>query len=278
LELGNEYTKIAENDFSGVETNYNNPGNDLKTVDNEAMELAYCMDQCNANPECGGFVVDRNDPDKCYLKNKDMFPNSNRVKDVTGKELYKRLQRPVGVSKSCMKPQNMQVVAIDNTLFEHYPFDPVHPKVTSRTLCGVDELVENPTNRLADIQTGILDAWKTAIGNRITQAIKVMTQYNAIQDDSELQVNAHIDRYDAVNTGIKKIINTREIIDGVEEDTHIQVISETHKYIIWSIVAAVLMIVVVVYGDISGYTSAFGNISKSIGNFFTSSSTSSSEP
>jgi hypothetical protein len=173
-----------------------------------------------------------------------------------------------------MKPQNMQVVAIDNTLFDHYPIDKTHPKVTSRTLCGVDELVEDPTKRLAKIQNGILEEWKTAIGNKITQAIKVMTQYNAIQDDPELRVNERIDTYDKVNTGIKKIIKTQEIIDGVEEDTHLQVISETYKYIIWSIVAVIIMIVIVVYGDVSGYTGAFGNISKSIGNFFTTSSTS----
>lgn len=283
LELGTEYTKISEKDLGGIETNYDNPGNDLKTVNNEAMELAYCVDQCNANPQCGGFVVDMNEPDKCYLKNREMFPNANRVKDVTGKELYKRLQRPRGVSKSCMKPQNMQVVAIDNTLFDHYPIDKTHPKVTSRTLCGVDELVEDPTKRLADIENGILENWKTAIGNKISQAIKVMTQYNAIQDDPEMQVNERIDAYDKVNTGIKKIIKTQEIIDGVEEDTHLQVISETYKYIIWSIVAVIVMIVVVIYGDVSSYTEAFGNISKSIGNFFKSpspsaSSSSESEP
>lgn len=276
LELGTEYAKIAQTDFGGVETNYDNPGNDLKKVDNEAMELAYCVDQCNANPQCGGFVVDRNEPDKCYLKDRDMFPNSNRVKDVTGKELYKRLQRPRGVSKSCMKPQNMQVVAIDNTMFDHYPIDSAHPRVTSRTLCGVDELVEDPTKRLADIESGILAEWKNAIGAKVNQAIKVMTQYNSIQDDPEMQVNERIDAYDKVNTGIKKIIKTQEIIDGVEEDTHLQVISETYKYIIWSIVAVIVMIVIVIYGDVSSYTSAFGNISKSMSNFFTTSSSSAS--
>jgi hypothetical protein len=275
LELGTEYAKISQIDFGGVETNYDNPGNDLKTVNNEAMELAYCVDQCNANPQCGGFVVDRNEPDKCYLKDRDIFPNANRVKDVTGKELYKRLQRPKGVSKSCMKPQNMQVVAIDNTLFDHYPIDKTHPKVTSRTLCGVDELVEDPTKRLADIENNALITWKNAIGAKISEAIKVMTQYNAIQDDPEMQVNERIDAYDKVNTGIKKIIKTQEIIDGVEEDTHLQVVSETYKYIIWSIVAVIVMIVIVVYGDISNYTSAFGNISNSVSNFFTSSSSSS---
>jgi len=276
LELGTEYAKISQTDLGGVETNYDNPGNDLKTVDNESMDISYCMDQCNANPQCGGFVVDRNEPDKCYLKDKGMFPNANRVKDVTGKELYKRLQRPKGVSKSCMKPQNMQVVAIDNTLFDHYPIDSAHPRVTSRTLCGVDELVEDPTKRLADIENNALTTWKNAIGAKISQAIKVMTQYNSIQDDPEMQVNERIDAYDKVNTGIKKIIKTQEIIDGVEEDTHLQVVSETYKYIIWSIVAVIVMIVIVVYGDISSYTSAFGNISNSVSNFFTSSSSSSS--
>jgi hypothetical protein len=163
-----------------------------------------------------------------------------------------------------MKPQNMQVVAIDNTIFDHYPIDPTHPKVTSKTLCGVDELVEDPTKRLAAIEDNILGGWKSAIGKKIEQAIKVMTQYNAIQDDPEMQVNDRIDAYDKVNTGIKKIIKTQEIIDGVEEDTHLQVISETYKYILWSIVAVIVMIVIVIYGDVSNYTGAFGNISKSI--------------
>jgi len=282
LELGTMYSKIKDNDVAGREVNYDNPGNDLEEIANESGDISYCFDQCTSRRNCGGFVVDTENPTTCFLKDKNIFPSSNRIRD-NSKQLYKRLLKPKNVSSSCMKPANMQVVAIDSKLLDHYPIDTKNPKMNKRTLCGVDELVQPHTTRLESLDSIISD-FRTKISQRINSAVEVIKQYNFIQSDPEMQVTEWvdetgrsnpglIDRYDGVHKKIKKIINKKEIIDGIEEDTRLQVISETYKYIISGIISVIIIIVVVVYGDISNYTASMSN---AFNGFFKSSSSSAS--
>jgi hypothetical protein len=171
-----------------------------------------------------------------------------------------------------MKPDNKNVVAIDSILLDHYPFDKPG-EMTQNTLCGSDQLLEAPSKRLRDIEQGAISSFMTTITNKLNKAFNVMMQYDTIQSGDEMNVNDRIDRYDKVNTKIKSILNKQDTIDGMEEDTYIQVISETYKYIVWSIIAVVIIMVIVVYGDVSNYTT---NITSTLGNFFKSSSSSSS--
>jgi len=275
LKLGDKYNEIINTEPSGRKVTYDNPGNDLETITNESMDINYCFDRCSARPDCGGFVVDNTDPDKCFLKDKDIFPRANRVRDVD-KKLYKRLYTPQNVSESCMKPDNKNVVAIDSILLDHYPRDEKNSEVTRDTLCGTDQLLSDPSKRLSDIETGALDSFKAMITNRLNQAFNVMMQYDTIQNGDEMNVTKRIDAYDKINTKIKSILKKQDTIAGVEEDTYIQVVSETYKYIIWSIIAVVIIMVIVIYGDISNYTTNITNLTSTLGNFFKSSSSSSS--
>jgi hypothetical protein len=171
-----------------------------------------------------------------------------------------------------MKPDNKNVIAIDSILLDHYPFDKPG-KMTKNTLCGSDQLLEDPSKRLLDIEEGAISSFMTTITNNLNKAFNVMMQYDTIQNGDEMKVNDRIDTYDKVNTKIKSILKKQDTIDGVEEDAYIQVVSETYKYIIWSIIAVVIIMVIVVYGDVSNYTT---NITSTLGNFFKSSSSSSS--
>jgi hypothetical protein len=269
-ELGEKYVEVTGTDVIGRTVTYDNPENDLQAITNENRDIAYCFNQCSIRPDCGGFVVSNTQPDKCYLKTTGMFPTGNRVKNPDTK-LYKRLYKPKGVSSSCMRPENAQVAAIDSVLLDHYPKDR-YSTMSKSTLCGVDQLVENPTNRLSAIESGALATFLTNMSTKIGKAMEKITYYNTVEADPEMDTNRRIDGYDAVNREIKSIVNKQDVISGVEEDTHLQVVSETYKYIIWSIVAIVIIIVIVTYGDISNYTT---NITGSLGKLFTSSSSSS---
>ena len=271
LKLGNKYTEIINTEPSGLKITYDNPGNDLEAVTNESGDINYCFDRCSSRPDCGGFVVDSTNTDKCFLKDKDIFPRSNRVRDVN-KKLYKRLYTPVNVSESCMKPDNKNVVAIDSILLDHYPIDKNSRRVTTNTLCGSDQLLEAPSKRLRDIEEGSISSFMTIIRNNLNKAFNIMMQYDTIQNSNQMNVTDRIDKYDKINTKIKSILKKQDTIDGMEEDTYIQVISETYKYIVWSIIAVVIIMVIVVYGDISNYTT---NITSTVSNFFKSSSSSS---
>lgn len=267
--LGEKYVEITAKDIIGRNVTYDNPENDLEEVENETRDIEYCFNQCSIRPNCGGFVVNEGQPDRCYLKDTNMFPVGNRVKNPDTK-LYKRLYKPSGVSSSCMRAENAQVVAIDSVLLDHYPKG---GGMSRNTLCGVDQLVEAPTASLNRIESGALAEFLSTMGAKIEKAIDKLTYYNTLESDPQMNVNRRINRYDNVNTEIKSILKKQDVISGVEEDTHLQVVSETYKYIIWSIVAIIIIIVIVTYGDISNYTA---NMSGSFGKLFTSSASSSS--
>jgi hypothetical protein len=271
-ELGEKYVEVTGKDVIGRPVTYDNPENGLEEISNETRDIAYCFNQCSIRADCGGFVVSQTQPDKCYLKDTSMFPTGNRVKNPDTK-LYKRLYKPKGVSSSCMQPENAQVAAIDSVLLDHYPKDRYMPNMNRKTLCGVDQLVETPTSRLAAIESGQLATFLLTMSANIRKAVEKITYYNSVEADPEMDTNRRIDGYDVVNREIKTIINKQDIISGVEEDTHLQVVSETYKYIIWSIIAIVIIIVIVTYGDVSNYAT---NITGSFGKLFTSSSSSSS--
>jgi hypothetical protein len=213
--------------------------------------IDFCFDQCNSRDDCGGFVVSDNAPKICQLKTTELFPVGNRVQsDVT--HLYKRLYAPKKVSESCMKPENAGIVAIDSVLFDHYPTDKNDPRMTSDTLCGVDQLVQTPTQEFDTASANLASIYDT-IMDKIKKTIKAQTMYNLFRNDPGMDVGGKITDYTNTTDQIKTFTDKEETVRGAEEDTRLSLISETYKYIVWSIVAVIIIIVIVIYGDIGTY-------------------------
>lgn len=249
--LGKKYVEITGKDKSGRVISYDNPGDQLENITNDTGAIDFCFDQCSNRDDCGGFVVSDNDPKICQLKTTDLFPVGNRVQsDVT--HLYKRLYAPKKVSESCMKPENAGIVAIDSVLFDHYPTDKKDPRMTRDTLCGVDQLVETPTTNFDTASANLASIYDT-IMEKIRKTIKAQTMYNLFRNDPGMDVGEKIDDYSKTTDQIKSFTDKEETVRGAEEDTRLALISETYKYIVWSIVAVIIIIVIVMYGDIGTY-------------------------
>jgi hypothetical protein len=249
--LGKKYVEITGKDKNGRVLSYDNPGDKLENVMNDTGAIDFCFDQCSNRDECGGFVVSDNDPKMCQLKTTDLFPVGNRVQsDVT--HLYKRLYAPKKVSESCMKPENTGIVAIDSVLFDHYPTDKKDPRMTRDTLCGVDQLVETPTTNFDTASANLASIYDT-IMEKIQKTISAQTMYNLFRNDPGMDVGEKIDDYSKTTDQIKAFTDKEETVRGAEEDTRLALISETYKYIVWSIVAVIIIIVIVMYGDIGTY-------------------------
>jgi hypothetical protein len=249
--LGKKYVEITGKDKSGRVLSYDNPGDKLENVMNDTGAIDFCFDQCSNRDDCGGFVVSDNDPKMCQLKTTDLFPFGNRVQsDVT--HLYKRLYAPKKVSDSCMKPENTGIVAIDSVLFDHYPTDKKDPRMTRDTLCGVDQLVETPTTNFDTASANLASIYDT-IMEKIQKTIKSQTMYNLFRNDPGMDVGEKIDDYTKTTDQIKTFTDKEETVRGAEEDTRLALISETYKYIVWSIVAVIIIIAIVMYGDIGTY-------------------------
>lgn len=248
---GKKYVEITEKDKAGRKILYDNPGEKLENITNDSGVIDFCFDQCNSRDDCGGFVVSDNAPKICQLKTTELFPVGNRVQsDVT--HLYKRLYAPKKVSESCMKPENAGIVAIDSVLFDHYPTDKNDPRMTSDTLCGVDQLVQTPTQEFDTASANLASIYDT-IMDKIKKTIKAQTMYNLFRNDPGMDVGGKITDYTNTTDQIKTFTDKEETVRGAEEDTRLSLISETYKYIVWSIVAVIIIIVIVIYGDIGTY-------------------------
>lgn len=272
LSLGTKYVEITGKDAKGRQVAYDNPGEKLENVSNSTGSIDFCFQQCSSRPDCGGFAVSKSDPETCQLKTSDMFPVGMRVPS-TSTQLYKRLYAPKKISESCAKPDNTNVVAIDSVLFDHYPTDRNDPRMTRSTLCGVDQIVETQSSAFADATANLTEIYDKMMAG-ISSMIKKRTIYNSLRDDPAINVGDKIRDYSTTTDEIKVYNEKEETIRGTEEDTRIGLISETYKYILWSILAIVIISVIVVYGDVGSGASA--NIS-SVTDLFKSSPSSSSE-
>jgi hypothetical protein len=272
LALGTKYVEITGKDAKGKSVAYNNPGEMLENISNTTGSIDFCFEQCNSRPGCGGFAVSKNDPEICQLKTTDMFPVGMRVPS-TSTQLYKRLYAPKKISESCAKPGNTNVVAIDSVLFDHYPTDRSDPRMTRNTLCGVDQIVETQSSAFADATANLTEIYDKMMAG-ISSMIKKRTIYNSLRDDPALNVGDKIRDYSTTTDEIKVYNEKEETIRGTEEDTRIGLISETYKYILWSILAIVTIIVIVLYGDIG--SGAYSSNISSVTDFFKPSSSSSS--
>jgi uncharacterized membrane protein YvbJ len=88
---------------------------------------------------------------------------------------------------------------------------------------------------------------------KIQNTIKAQTMYNLFRNDPGMDVGEKIDDYSKTTDQIKAFTDKEETVRGAEEDTRLALISDTYKYIVWSIVAVVIIIVIVMYGDIGTY-------------------------
>jgi hypothetical protein len=274
LTLGTKYVEITGKDAKDRPIAYDNPGESLESVRNDTGSIDFCFQQCSSRPDCGGFTVSKSDPDTCYLKTPDMFPVGMRVPS-TSTQLYKRLYTPKlqKISESCAKPGNTNVVAIDSVLFDHYPTDRNDPRMTRSTLCGVDQIVETQSNAFEDASANLTSIYDRIMAG-ISDMIKKRTIYNMLRDDPKMNVGDKIRDYEKTTDEIGAINKKEETIRGTEEDTRIMLVSETYKYILWSILAIGILIAIVLYGDV-GSGGIAANIS-SVTNLFKSPSSSSS--
>ena len=276
LALGTKYIEITGKDAKDRPIAYDNPGESLESVRNDTGSIDFCFQQCSSRPDCGGFAVSKSDPDTCYLKTADMFPVGMRVPSAST-QLYKRLYTPKlqKISESCAKPDNTNVVAIDSVLFDHYPTDRNDPRMTRSTLCGVDQIVETQSSAFENASANLTSIYDRIMAG-ISAMIKKRTIYNLIRDDPKMNVGNKIRDYATTTNEIGAINEREETIRGTEEDTRIALISETYKYILWSILAIGILIAIVLYGDV-GSGGIAANIS-SVTDLFKSSSSPSSSP
>lgn len=209
--------------------NYTNKGNDINTIENSTME--QCREKCNTNDNCAGFVF--NNIDKtCKTKSSGMFPLSNRVPDKNS-ELYVR-SKSVANNASCTK-------AVNSSTSMEWELYPANVKMSPDTLCNLGLIVKDEKQFLDAANKDLRE-----LSNTLEDKIKKLSKEDKkLVSDLGYNVDKLKNDLNEYNNVYKVAENKNNEFDraiAMYEDTNLDMISENYQYLLWTILAIIIII------------------------------------
>jgi hypothetical protein len=231
--LSNNYTQF---------NNFDSGGNDIRGIRSTTVD--NCKDICNGISNCHGFVFDRRN-NNCWIKNENMYPNSQKRR-LQNADLYVRTPRilnpPIGI-----RPH---VNTIDSIQYQNY-------KNT-----GQNVPISNGLANISSVHQKQLEQLETKLNLLSTQIVNLTGQFskgnklvnNRISSNSE----TILERFENMKSGNSNYLNElKDIrekiahyksennvnIDNILDDSAIVVLKENYKYILWSSLTVLTIIV-----------------------------------
>jgi hypothetical protein len=257
---------------------FDSAGNDIQQINPTSNNEQGCIDACNANGDCAGFVYQPNG-NYCYLKNSAMYPSGE-------KQYYANSGITLGVRKpqlgsSVNNVCSRDIVNIDSIQYDNYiKGDPMN----SDYKCETSLVLGEDKNKLTNLQNSMLSVGQQIVDQTDNLYTKNNNIYNTMQQNS-VQFNKNVDMYKANDNKIKSELNlpgrfqtetktktksnsnvnvnkregmrtidpsaesnkflTMNDINSMLSDTDIRVLQENYSYIFWSILAVGLLTITV---------------------------------
>jgi hypothetical protein len=232
--------------------NFDSNGNDIGEPITTTRGNQGCIDACNTNGDCSGFVYQPKG-NVCYLKDSGMYPKGT-------KQFYSNSGLILGVRKpqvdssmnsSCSK----DIVDIDTIQYTNYiKGEPM----TKDTICGPPIVLNKDKKKLINLQNNILSVEQQSINQGNNLYNENNNNYESISKNSDqlnLNVNTYKENYLLNNNSIykegmeniytnKKYITMNDI-NSMLSDTDITLLQENYSYIFWSILAIGLLTVTI---------------------------------
>jgi len=218
-----------------------------------------CRGMCDADEKCGGFVYTKGSAGadgKCELKDRaKMYPIGLRVVDPT-KQLMLKVPTINGtISDETCKVGNGDYTMIDSAQYAHYPDT---GSMSTNTKCNIRDIVpkegtRNPTDLTS--MFGAVDKAFNETEEKTTeyrnqtaiQAPPTTTEGMTLQDknakfysDDPQYSSNYGQAMKGVQDNLVKIANSkyqRERLLAMTEESNKNLISESYKFILWSILA-----------------------------------------
>jgi hypothetical protein len=254
--------------------NFDSAGNDLQQIETSNKEQG-CVDACNANGECAGFVYQPNG-NLCYLKSSAMYPSGEK-QFYSNSGIIMGVRKPqIGssVNKSCSR----DIVDVDSIQYDNYiKGDPM----TLETTCGTSVVLGEDKSILTNLQNSMLSVGQE-IANQTNNLYTKNSNINNTMEQNSIQFNKNVDMYKANDNKIKSELNlpgkfqtnknsnnkninvnkkegmrsidpssnsnkilTMNDVNSMLSDTDIRVLQENYSYIFWSILAVGLLTITV---------------------------------
>jgi hypothetical protein len=171
-------------------------------------------------------------PNQCWLKNSEMFPKGLRQED-NDLELYVR-NKSVTNNNSCNK-------TVEPSTVTNWELFPMGEKMSMDTLCNLGAITEKERNELEQKHiklSGIADIIK----NKLQYLTKEKSKIDSSMDNNINKLKTDISSYHNTWKEAENHVNNTDNINGILEDTDLNMISQNYKYLLWTILAILLII------------------------------------
>ena len=243
-----------------------------------------CSGMCDADEKCGGFVYTKGSAGadgKCELKDrKTMYPNGLRIADPTKQLMLKVPTINESVNEEARKLNNGVYTMIDSLHYAHYPS---RGSVSSNTIFNIRDMIPKEGSLKPTDLTALYGAVDnvTQDTQKKTAEYKEQTAVPPIQTDTDKSViegfssdrvretansafyTSNTNNYGQAMKGVQdtlvKIANSkyqRERLNAMTEESNKNLISESYKFILWSILAILTVLALLKLREMFGQDDA----------------------
>lgn len=239
----------------------------------ESITASYdkCRGMCDADDKCGGFVYTKGTAGadgKCELKDRaKMYPVGLRVADPT-KQLMLKVPTINGtISDESCKVNNGAYKMIDSAQYQHYPDT---GGMTSGTKCDIRKLVPKSGSLQQTDLTSMFGAVDKAFEETESKTAEYRAQtaiapppsraegFGVLREGMDAS-SSYGSAMSGVADDLKKIANSeyqRERLLAMNDESNKLLISESYKFILWSILAILTVMAVLKLKEMFGQEDA----------------------
>jgi hypothetical protein len=221
-----------------IPINVNTMNISMNATKNNSTFLEQCKQECNKLDDCNGFVYNTSE-NACYLKNMEMYPKGLRKEDSMY-ELYSR-NKSVKNNMSC----NKTVEPTSSMMWELFP---IGDKMSMDTLCNLGIVTEQDKRDL-EIKNANLRDIAGVVETKVQDLSKQQYNLNNRMNMSKSKFNADLNSYENIRTeknNYSEDSSNMVNINAMLEDSDLNMISNNYKNLIWTHLALLLLIGVVV--------------------------------
>lgn len=242
-----------------------------------------CRQLCDNSEKCGGFVYTKGNAGadgKCELKDRDkMYPVGLRVADPTKQLMLKVPTINETISDEACKVGNGAYTMINSAHYAHYPDT---GSMISNTKCNIRNIIpkegslkpSNLTSMFGAVDKAFADtnnntaeyANQTAVPAPQPEMTGNITEGMTIQQKDDIFYTDASNNYGQAMKGVQdslvKIANSkyqRERLLAMTEESNKNLISESYKFILWSILAILAVMALLKLKEMFGEDDADGD-------------------
>jgi hypothetical protein len=226
-----------------------------------------CRELCDGDNNCGGYVYTNGNTGaegKCELKDRSkMYPNGVRTLDPTKKLMLKVPNINSNISDKGCKGTNGVYEKVNTTQYSHYPYI---GNMSGNSMCSIKKIVpkkgslnsQDPKTMYTSVDTVFSQTMDTInlFANQFKPAgtYKPLPPPPILKEGFDTSFN-YINTMIQVKKDLTKISNAeyqRERLIAMTEDSNKQLISQSYKFILWSILAILVVLALIKLKEMFG--------------------------